>query len=122
VDDESDTPADSPEPDREPEADREPEPTPEPAPDPDQESDSAPDPESDPGPPPGFPPDLAVVCLTCDGDGWRFAPRGALIAGRLAAVGKQEACLVCEAVGRHSWSTGPGAWVKRHERKPIPGY
>ncbi|NUU25868.1 MAG: hypothetical protein HOV68_30835 [Streptomycetaceae bacterium] len=79
-------------------------------------------PEEPPAPPPGFPPDLAVVCLACDGDGWRYVARGAMIAGRLTAVGKQEACLVCEALGRHPWATGPGAWVKRHERKPLPGY
>ncbi|MEU8135781.1 hypothetical protein [Streptodolium elevatio] len=85
--------------------------------------DSTPDqPENSPEPPPGFPEDLTVVCMTCDGDGWRYVGRAARIGGRIAAVGKQEACLVCEAMGRHNWDTGPGAWVKRHERRPIPGY
>jgi hypothetical protein len=79
-------------------------------------------PEPSAEPPHGFPPDLTVVCLACDGDGWRYVGRAALIAGRLAAVGKQEACMVCEATGRHRFSVGPGAWVRRHERKPLPGY
>ncbi|MDI2132030.1 hypothetical protein [Yinghuangia seranimata] len=85
--------------------------------------DDPPEPPDDPdAPPPEIPRDLAAVCVTCDGDGWRYAARAALIGGRVVAVGKQEACLVCEASGRHSWARGPGAWVKRHERKPLPGY
>lgn len=79
-------------------------------------------PETPPTPPPGFPPGLTVVCLTCDGDGWRYAGRAALLGGRIAAVGKQEACLLCSAMGRHSWRTGPGVEVRRHERAALPGY
>jgi hypothetical protein len=79
-------------------------------------------PELPPVPPPGFPPEMTVLCQACDGDGWRYAAHGALVDGRPAPVGKQEACLVCDASGRIRWTTGPGASVKRHERKPLPGY
>lgn len=73
-------------------------------------------------PPPEFPTEMTVVCQACDGDGWKYSARAALIGHRVVAIGKQEACLLCDALGRHPWRSGPGADVRPYERLPLPGY
>lgn len=69
---------------------------------------------------------IVVHCRGCDGDGWRYVPRAALIGGRMAAVGKAEPCTECSVgedqrpTGRVSLGVGPGAQLRRVDRVAMP--
>lgn len=66
------------------------------------------------------------VCPTCDGDGWLWVSRAAVIGDRIERVMKQETCRVCAPAGevptgRVNLATGPGARVRPWERARVPG-
>lgn len=66
-------------------------------------------------------------CRECQGDGWRFVPRVAVVDGRSVTVMKAEPCDECRPAdgsaptGRIDLGAGPGAKLRRWERVPLPG-
>lgn len=70
---------------------------------------------------------VTSLCQACDGDGWVFASRMALVGGQVHAVAVREPCKVCRPdeqgapSGRVNLGTGPGAKLKPWERVRIPG-
>jgi hypothetical protein len=71
--------------------------------------------------------DMVVHCRGCDGDGWRYVPRAAMIGSQMAAVAKPEPCTECAVgedqrpTGRVNLGTGPGAQLRRVDRVTLPG-
>lgn len=70
---------------------------------------------------------VTIECSACDGDGWRYVSRAAMIGGRMQAVAKPEPCKVCQPAdgghptGRVNLATGPGAKLRACDRVPVPG-